>query len=227
MEGGIYVGVGIGQTISFQVSFITNPISTAPVEGFEIKTLDSRGGTIAAGIGDFQVLQPVGIGALSPEIVSLTVTETLIFEESDFLLELQLPVPLEEGCKIELTIPAPLGIGPELTSVEVGGQFGAVKEALLTIDASQNMIKIQNACESYRQNVAKATFKIRNLVNPGYVMTSESFYLEFSDVNGNPIAKTTGGLVYKTTPGSIFAQDLAWLASDYLISAPSEITFSL
>ena len=100
-------------------------------------------------------------------------------------------------------------------------------EAIFTIDASNNMIKIINACASYRQNVAKATFNIRNLVNPGYVMTSDSFFLEFSDVDGNKIAKTSGGLVYTTTPGTIFAQDLAWSATDYLISAPSEITFSL
>ena len=58
------------------------------------------------------------------------------------------------------------------------------------------MIKIINACASYRQNVAKATFNIRNLVNPGYVMTSDSFFLEFSDIDGNKIAKTAGGLVY-------------------------------
>ena len=47
VEGGIYVGVGIGQTISFSVSYITNPLSTAPLDGFEIKTLDEKGGTIA------------------------------------------------------------------------------------------------------------------------------------------------------------------------------------
>ena len=147
----------------------------------------------------------MSIATTSPEIVSVTVTETLIYEQSDFLLELQLPVPLEEGCQIELTIPAPLEIGPELTAIDVGGQFGSVREASITFDASLNIIKIRNACLSYRQNAAKATFKIRNLVNPGYVMTSESFYLEFSDANGNQIAKTSGGLVYSTTPGTIFA----------------------
>ena len=137
---GIYVGVGIGQTVSFQIRFITNPLSTAPVEGFEIKTLDRRGGTIASGIGEFQVLQPVEIASISPEIVNLIVTETLIYEESDFLLEVQMPVPLEEGCKIELAIPEPLEIGRELTTVEVGGQFGPVKEAYITIDKTRNMI---------------------------------------------------------------------------------------
>ena len=61
-----------------------------------------------------------------------------------------MPVPLEEGCQIELVIPGPLRIGPELTTVEVGGQFGPVVEAIFTIDASRNMIKIVNACSSYR-----------------------------------------------------------------------------
>jgi hypothetical protein len=120
-----------------------------------------------------------------------------------------------------------LKIGPELTTVEVGGQFGPVVEAIFTIDASRNMIKIVNACASYRQNVAKATFNIKNLTNPGYVVTSDSFAFEFSDIDSNAIAKTSGGIVYTTSPGSMYAQDLKWYASDYLISAPSEITFSL
>ena len=47
-------------------------------------------------------------------------------------------------------IPDPLKIGPELTTVEVGGQFGPMVEAIFTIDASRNMIKIVNACASYR-----------------------------------------------------------------------------
>ena len=89
------------------------------------------------------------------------------------------------------------------------------------------MIKIVNACASYRQNVAPATFNMKNLTNPGYVVSSESFKFEFSDIDGNGIAQTSGGIVYTTTPGRIFAQDLQWYASDYLISAPSEITFSL
>jgi hypothetical protein len=39
-EDGALVGIGVGQTVAFQVSYIINPISTAPVPGFEIKTLD-------------------------------------------------------------------------------------------------------------------------------------------------------------------------------------------
>ena len=173
------------------------------------------------------VYQPVSLDSSDPDIVSATASETLIFEESDFLIEVLLPVPLQDGCKVELTIPAPLGIGPELTEIEVEGQFGARRLARFTIDANLNLITILDACTQYHHNVAPATFRIKSLVNPKYVMTSESFYVEFSDINGNAIAKTTGGLTYTTTPGTIYAQEFDWFPSDYLISAPSEINFLL
>jgi hypothetical protein len=136
-----------------------------------------------------------------------------------------LPVPLNAGCQIDLYIPKPLFIGPGLSIVIIGGQFGSVREAQFILDADQNLIKIAGACPNYRQAFAKATFEIRSLRNPGYVTTSESFYIEFSDRNGNKIVNTTGGLVYKTTPGTIQVQQ--WFASNRLVSSQSEITFSV
>lgn len=94
-EDGALVGIGVGQTVAFQVSYIINPLSTAPVPGFGIKTLDKRGGTIAQGSGQFEVYIPAQIADDNPEVVSLAVTETLIYEESEFFIEVQLPVPLE------------------------------------------------------------------------------------------------------------------------------------
>ena len=45
--------------------------------------------------------------------------------------------------------------------------------------------------------------EIEALINPGYVVTSESFFVEIADTNDNAIVKTSGGLVYTTTPGEV------------------------
>lgn len=62
-------------------------------------------------------------------------------------------------------------------------------------------------------------------MNPGYVITSDSFIIEISDVDDNPIVRTSGGIVYTTTPGDVMIQ--SWYASNRLVSAYSEISFSL
>lgn len=78
---------------------------------------------------------------------------------------------------------------------------------------------------NYRQNAIPATFELKNFKNPSYVITSDSFYLEINDKDGNKIVETTGGMVYTTTPGTMKVGD--WYASNRLVSAFSELTFSV
>ena len=70
-----------------------------------------------------------------------------------------------------------------------------------------------------------ATFELKSLLNPGYVITSESFYLEIRDRNGNKVVKTSGGMVYTTTPGTIDVPE--WYSENRMVSFPSELTFAL
>ena len=66
---------------------------------------------------------------------------------------------------------------------------------------------------------------MKSFVNPGYVITSDSFFIEIRDKDGNKIVETTGGMVYTTTPGAIQVKD--WYASNRLVSAFSELTFAV
>ena len=170
--------------------------------GFKLLTLDSKLGSIAEGFGSLQVLEPA-IVASDADTVNLEASETLINKASNFLLEIDLPLPLNAGCEIEVFIPKPLVIGPETTRVIIGGLFGSIRDADIRLDAARNMIKIDNACRDYRQNAVKASMEIEALINPGYVVTSESFFVEIADTNDNAIVKTSGGLVYTTTPGEV------------------------
>lgn len=66
-----------GQTVSFKLGPIRNPISTAPIIGFELQTLSQRQGIIGIGRGSLKVTD----SAIIPndrDSVSLRVTERLI-----------------------------------------------------------------------------------------------------------------------------------------------------
>jgi len=62
-----------GQTISFKIGPIRNPISTAPIEGFELQTLSQRQGKIGVGRGSLKVSASAVI-ANDSESVSLEVS---------------------------------------------------------------------------------------------------------------------------------------------------------
>ena len=147
-----------GSQISFKVGPILNPISAAPVSGFKIETVSSNQGkigNIAVGYGTLSVSEPAEVSNFGDK-VSLIATERLINQNSDFLLEIELPLPLNEGCQVDLYIPRPLFIGPDLTSVKIGGMFGSKRQAFFSLDTTRNLIKIDQACMNYRSNIVKA-----------------------------------------------------------------------
>lgn len=135
--------------ISFKIGPIRNPISTAPVIGFEMLTLSERQGKIAVGYGSLQVFEPA-IVASTKSAVSLTTTETLINKASNFLIEMDVPLPLNSGCQISIYLPKPLYIGAEMNEVKIGGLFGSIRTADIRLDASRNLVSIDNACRTYR-----------------------------------------------------------------------------
>ena len=124
-----------GSVVSFRVGPIRNPISQAPVSGFQILTLSSDQGRIANGYGDLTISEFATVSS-SGDTVTLTASELLINQKSNFLLEVKLPLPLNAGCVIDLYLPPPLFIGPDLKSVEISGMFGQLREADVTLDAS-------------------------------------------------------------------------------------------
>ena len=68
---------------------------------------------------------------------------------SEFTLDIDLPLPLNAGCYVDLYIPSPLFIGPELTDIKISGMFGSLRNADVTADADQNLIIINDACPQY------------------------------------------------------------------------------
>ena len=77
---------------------------------------------------------------------------------------------------MEITIPKPLTIGPELTQIYLSGIFGIFREAEFVIDAKQNKIKISNACLGFSENVLPGTI----ICLPSVVLTWLEYLLLFS-----------------------------------------------
>ena len=135
--------------ISVLVGPIINPLSAAPVTGFEIRTLSSNLGLIANGIGQLTITEAATVSDKG-DTVSLTASETLINQKTTFLLSVESPLPLNRGCQVDLYIPKPLFIGADLVDIKIGGMFGSLRQATYSIDATNNLIKIDQACLSYR-----------------------------------------------------------------------------
>ena len=114
---------------------------------------------MAVGYGQLQVYDP-WIVENDDKKVSLTTNEQLINKPSNFLIEVEVPLPLNAGCQIDITLPETLRLGAEMDRVIIGGMFGSVRDADISLDASRNLIHIDNACRTYRQNAAKASFEI-------------------------------------------------------------------
>ena len=63
---------------------------------------------------------------------------------------MEVPLPLNPGCQIDIFLPKPLKIGAEMNRVIIGGLFGSIRDADIRLDTSRNLIQIDNACRSYR-----------------------------------------------------------------------------
>ena len=90
---------------------------------------------------------------------------------------------MNAGCLLDLVLPKPLTIGPDLTEIYLSGIFGFYRDAEYIIDADENKIKISNACNSYSDPIMSGMILIRDILNPGYVTTTDSFYLKFTDAD--------------------------------------------
>ena len=138
---------------------------------------------------------------------------------------MDVPLPLNRGCKIDIVLPSPLKLGAEMNEVIIGGLFGSIRSADMTLDPDRNLIEIYNACRMYRQNTVKASFDLQSLVNPGYVMTSDSFEIIIYDIDMNPIVKASQNIDYSTTPGELLV--FPWIPANREVSAMTEVIFSI
>jgi hypothetical protein len=119
-----------GKTLSFSVGPVKNPLSGKRWSGFQLIVKDQDGGSVMESDGWLKITQPATIDASQ---VELTVENTEVEDLSVYDLSVKLPVPLEAGCRVTITIPEQVEFGIELKSIQVSGIFGAYREVSFSI----------------------------------------------------------------------------------------------
>lgn len=109
---------------------------------------------------------------------------------TSYKLEVRLPMPIESGCFVDIEIPDRLIFDEQLTDIQVYGIFGYQRSVKFSIIGAKRLIRLQDACISYREASSPAVIIISNLKNPPAAMWTGSFTVTIRDIENNPIAKT-------------------------------------
>ena len=96
------------------------------------------------------------------------------------------PVPLNQGCKIIVTMPSQFNLA-SITKVTISGLLGVQRDISIT----KNGLAFNfQSCVSYTSNQLQGIIIIDSLTLPGYVKPTAGVNIEIKDRNDNYIAAT-------------------------------------
>ncbi|CDW73754.1 UNKNOWN [Stylonychia lemnae] len=211
-----------GTIISFKLGNFRNPLTTQVVSGFVISTGDASTGLIDSAT---QTLQMSIVGSITTASVKPDLTT--VQELTRYRVEFFPPVPLSQGCILEIVFPSQITLDQsQLTLVQAFGLPSTQRTISGTIDKTLNSYLITNACPSYRDNSNSAIVYFQNIKNPIYVMTTNSIEINIYDKNSQMIISTLGvGPTVTTTFGSINTQALT--SDQTEINSETTVKFSI
>ena len=91
------------------------------------------------------------------------------------------PVPLNQGCKIKITLPSQFNLDT-VQRVTISGLLGA--QSAIPVTKSGLSFSFQS-CDSYRANLLQAIITIESLTLPGYAKATSNLNVEIRDRNDN------------------------------------------
>lgn len=128
--------------MKFNVINFHNPPTTALRTGFVISTLGPSGGTIDSRSG---VSVRVTTAATLYDGSIASIGSTIVQSKAEFRVSFVSPVPLSEGCLIDVVFPDDFQIsGSDLTNVRGMNLFGSRRELSNTINSSTRTVTITN-----------------------------------------------------------------------------------
>ena len=145
---------GRGTVITFQVDNFINPYNGKPKGGYIIMTTDTQGGLIdtstAAGIPvTIQVSEWTTLAFVRVDRVDVVTT---IREASIGELEIQLDIPVDPYCRIEVKFPVDMPLTVDLTEVSSNGILMSPKRPPEHIDLSTRSFYI-DGCSMYKSRI--------------------------------------------------------------------------
>ena len=156
-------------------------------------------------------------------------TSNKVLEKSELLLDFDMPLPLESGCKITVQLPSEFTeVYQQVSQIQVYGMFGFIRNLPFTVKAL-SIIEIRDACLSYIENHIEAKIRIKSVINPNAVRDTESFRIEVHDSSGNLLAQTEGDQFF--VPASEFQSaqltELSIVPSNPIIQEKSSLSFNI
>ena len=213
--------IAAGSICSFNVTSIRNPISTAVKTGFSLITKASDGGDIDNGDLTLQIGTAATISSGSSEADG----DDIVNELATIDLTFAIPVPLDIGCLMYITFPTEMQISTtNLVEVNGFGLFGAKTSIPLSIDTTNNIFTITNACTVYRTTDFDAIIEFIQVVSPLSTQPSSSFTISITTAAGDDIAYIDSDILYTASEGNVGSIDAT--ADDTSVSTSTSVLFS-
>ena len=112
-----------------------------------------------------------------------------MLEKSQLVLDFAMPVPLETGCTIIMTLPVEFTqVSSLVGNVYAYGMFGFMRSLPFTV--ANSTLTVRDACTSYSENSLRAKIRIANVVNPSSVRETSAFTVTVFDSAARPLAQT-------------------------------------
>ena len=125
---------------------------------------------------------------------------SVIREKSGLKIDFEMPIPLNAGCIIAVSVPSDFkGLYHLVETVRLEGMFGFIRHVPFSL-LSNNVIVIEDACLDYTDNsIANATINVQYVQNPEVVADTQSFKILVYDRLKNVIAASEDPLIVNAT----------------------------
>lgn len=214
-----------------------NPIDTNLVSGFKLQTaIQTKSGTFiidegtaTVKVSDFATLQQGRLSVREPTVAEAGTVQHL----DTMLLEFFLPVPLNKGCMVTVTLPKQYSIST-IQSIYTMQAFGAYKErslklGTLTTNKNNNSFTMR-ACDDYVENSTAAQVEITALKQFNYEAPTDSVLIQIQtapDLGNNSVqykvAKADSGITFTPQRGKM---QLQAVAADPVVQMPTTVSFT-
>ena len=114
----------------------------------------------------------------------------------------------------------------KLTSLNAFGSLKDYTESAgnLGVNVNENSLTLNGACETYIEDNKVATIYMRQLKQPNYEKTTDSFRIFINSGNKSNIAKVDSGVTFTPLRGSLEMSNSVSLTT---VQEPTKVTFQL
>ena len=216
ISGGVTQDIAPQTTVSIRVTGFKNPIDAKAVTGFRVTSQVSKNGVffpIESTTGEVKVSTPAQITSGSLKVRFPDSEDAGMIQHTDEMqLSFPLPVPLNQGCRVTVTLPPQYSVDT-VSVVQSIQAFGALTnhsldDGSVEIDSNSNSFVVR-PCSTYVENDNLAILLIDSLHQYRYEDSTDSLKIYIESGSLEPIAKIEQGITFMPTRGPLSAAAIA------------------